>query len=805
MFPALTKALRTGNIAVLVAPPGAGKTTIAPLALLAEPWAERGKLLVLEPRRLATRAAAARMAANLGEPVGQTIGYRIRLESRVSAATRIEVVTEGVFTRMILDDPGLEGIAAVLFDEFHERNLDADLGLAFALNSQALLRDDLRILVMSATLDGARIAAALGNAPVIESQGRAFDVITRYLGRDVRAPMEAQMAGAIQRALASEVGGILAFLPGQGEILRTIRRLEEGGLDPSVDIFPLFGALDVVDQDRATAPSAPGRRKVVLATSIAETSLTLQGVRIVLDSGWSRTAHWHAGSGLTRLATRRLSRASADQRRGRAGRTEPGVCWRLWDEAETRALRAFDRPAILDADLSRLVLDAAKWGAPDLRGLVFLDPPLPKALAEAHAMLVGLGALDDAGVLTAHGHAIGRLPLPPRLAHMVLVGARAGEVRRAALLAAVVAERGLGGRETDIGRRADALTRDSSPRGRAVLAMAERWAAQVEMAPKESAVTDGMLIAVAFPERIAKARGDVGEYQLATGRGAVLDPADPLAGTPWLAVADLGSATERDRIVLAAALDIDALRLAFPERFTTTDELLEAGGGGRRARRLVRLGKLSVEESDLGSPDPALLSKALVDDVRRHGLAMLPWGPASKRFKARVAFLRANDANWPDLGDAVLIERLDEWLAPLLIGGMGLQGLDDAVLQNALCQLLPQILLAKIGAKAPTHWTAPAGSAHLIDYDAEGGPRVEVRVQAVFGLKTHPTVGNGSPLVLALLSPAHRPIQLTKDLPGFWAGSWAQVRKEMRGRYPRHPWPDDPAHSTPTLRTKPRD
>jgi len=804
VLPDLRAAFGEKNTAVLVAPPGAGKTTGVPLALLDEPWRADGKIIVLEPRRLAARAAAARMAETLGESVGQRVGYRVRLEARVSKATRVEVITEGVFTRMILDDPGLDGVAAVLFDEFHERSLDADLGLALARNSQALLRPDLRLLIMSATLDGARIAAVLDDAPVIESVGRAFPVETRYLGRDPRVRLEAQMAKAIRGALASESGDILAFLPGQAEILRTQADLLDGALPSGVDVLPLYGALDVADQDRAVAPAAPGRRKVVLASAIAETSLTLADVRIVIDSGLARRARWDPGAGLTRLGTHRVSRASADQRRGRAGRTAPGVCLRLWDEAETRALTPYDPPEILEADLSRLALDLARWGAADAAGLVFLDPPPPTALAEARELLRALEALDAQGVLTAHGEALSRLPLPPRLAHMVRLGARSGQGPRAAHLAMVLSERGLGGGDTDISRRAQAFGRMGGGRAKAALAVAQRWAELAGPAEDRRPLTDGLLIAAAFPERIAKARGPVGEFQLSSGRGAFLHPTESLARAPWLAVAELGGGASRDRILLCAELDIDALRAAFPARFVTEDKLETTAGGGKRARRLVRLGALIVETEDLAAPSPELIAQALMDDVVSGGMTVLPWGPLAQGLRARLAFLRVADPVWPDVSDEALFAGRDAWLAPLLAGRKRLSDLTDADLAGAIRQLAPYSLMARLDAEAPASWTSPAGSLHGIDYAAEGGPRVDVRVQALFGLRSHPTIGRDVRLVLGLLSPAGRPIQLTRDLPGFWSGSWREVRKEMRGRYPKHPWPENPAEAPPTLRAKPR-
>ena len=529
-LPALKAALAERTASVLVAPPGAGKTTVVPLELLAEAWVSGGRIIVLEPRRLAARAAAERMASTLGEPVGQTVGFRVRMQSKVSAATRIEVVTEGVFTRMILGDPALAGVACVIFDEFHERSLDADLGLALARDAQSLLREDLRILVMSATLDGAAVARLLAGAPVIESLGRAWPVETHYLGRDERLRLEDRAVRAIDRALVAETGSLLVFLPGQGEILRTVERLNARPLPKqgwaNVEIAPLYGALDPRDQDRAIAPPPQGKRKVVLATSIAETSLTIQGVRVVIDAGLARVPRFDPASGLTRLATVRVSRAAADQRRGRAGRTEPGVCYRLWDEAETRALPAYADPEILDADLSGLALDLARWGAKDASALAFLDPPPAAAFAEARSLLIRLDALTGDGVLTSHGRALADMPLPPRLAHMVLRAAETGQAPRAARIAALITERNLGGRDVDLRHRLESLDRDRSSRARDAKALADRWAGMAGRAGPKAVggepLSDGLLLAYAYPERIARARGPQGEFQLVSGRGAFL-------------------------------------------------------------------------------------------------------------------------------------------------------------------------------------------------------------------------------------------------------------------------------------------
>ncbi|CAN5356199.1 ATP-dependent helicase HrpB [soil metagenome] len=803
-LPALKSALAGREAAVLVAPPGAGKTTVAPLALLGESWVDGGKIVILEPRRLAARAAASRMAQSLGEAVGDTVGFRVRLQSKVSAKTRVEVVTEGVFTRMILDDPGLDGVAAVIFDEFHERSLDADLGLALARDAQGLVREDLKILVMSATLDGARISALLGDAPIVESQGRMFPVETRYLGRDERQRLEERVTRAVERALAEERGGVLVFLPGQGEIRRVETLLRERLRRPEVDIAPLYGALDPVEQDRAVSPAAPGRRKVVLATAIAETSLTIEGVRVVIDGGLSRVPRFDPSSGLTRLETVRVSRAAADQRRGRAGRTELGVCYRLWDEAETRALPAFARPEILEADLSSLALNLARWGARDAAGLAFLDAPPSAAFNEARILLNRLQALDGQGGLTAHGRALADMPLAPRLAHMVVRAAASGQAQRGAEIAAVLSEHGLGGRDVDLRHRLESFGRDRSPRARDARTLSERWARVAGRASGAVRLDDALLLAEAYPERVARARGKIGEFQLAGGRGVYLEPTDALARETWLAVGELGGGEARDRILLAAPLEEVALREAFADRLVAEDRLETSPGGKVRAQRLLRLGKLVVEARWLDKVDPALVAQALLDQVARDGLSAVPLGEGSQALRRRTTFLRTLDPEtWPDLSDEALLDHLAEWLEPLLAGRASLASLSDGALGDALRTLIPWETQRRLDALAPPRFIAPTGSSFAIDYGADGGPRVDVRVQELYGLTTHPTVA-GVPLVLALLSPGHKPIQITRDLPGFWKGSWREVKSEMKGRYPRHVWPEDPAAATPTTRAKPR-
>jgi ATP-dependent helicase HrpB len=820
-LPDLRAALRARSNAVLVAPPGAGKTTRTPLALLDEPWVDERKLIVLEPRRLAARAAADRMARTLGEEVGETIGLRVRLGSRVSRRTRIEVVTEGVFARMILDDPALETVAAVLFDEFHERSLDADLGLALALDAQAGLREDLRLLVMSATLDGARVAKLLGEAPVVRSEGRAYPVETRYLGRDQGRRIEEQVADAVLRAGRAEPGSMLVFLPGQGEIRRTAALLGERISDAAVDLVPLYGALDRAEQDRAVSPAAPGRRKIVLTTSIAETSLTIEGVRVVIDSGLARVPVYEPDIGLTRLVTVRVSRAAADQRRGRAGRTEPGVCYRLWEEAATGALEAFQRPEILAADLGPLLLDCAAWGVTEPAALAFLDPPPAPALNEARTLLTELGALDGDGRITDTGRRLRALPLPPRLARMVLAaGERAGTAgaRDAADLAAVLVERGLGGDAVDLGERVERFRRDRSQRAQDMRRMAQGWASastnpspfpavKAEGKAVEPAVGLGPLLALAYPDRIAKARGRPGEFLLANGRGATLEAHERLAREPFLAVAEIAGGAAAARILAAAPISLTEIEAVAGERIVTCEDLsFERGSKAVRARAMRRLGALVLNERPLPVPATEEGARVLARGVASLGLAALPWSKALAQWRDRVMFLHRHEgAEWPDLSDAALAATIEAWLAPHLIGKAAVADISSEDLGTALKALLPWGLQRRLDAEAPTHIEVPTGSHIAVDYAAPEGPALAVRVQELFGLDRHPTIAGGRvPLILHLLSPAQRPIQITRDLPGFWRGSWTAVKADMRGQYPKHPWPDDPLSAPPTRRAKPR-
>lgn len=857
VLPALSEVLGAGNSAVLVAPPGAGKTTLVPLALLDTPWLGTGKIVLLEPRRLAARAAARRMAELLGEEPGATVGYAMRMENRTSARTKILVVTEGVLARMILDDPELPGVSVVIFDEFHERSLDGDFGLALALDVQSALRPDLRLLVMSATLDGARVAKLLSGAPVIESAGRAFPVDIRYDERPAGVPVEDAMAKAIRSALAEESGSVLAFLPGQREIERTAERLQDR-LSADTDIVPLYGQLDNRAQDAAIKPAPPGRRKVVLATSIAETSITIDGVRVVIDSGLSRLPRYEPASGLTRLETVRVSRASADQRAGRAGRTQPGVAIRLWRAEQTAALPAFTPPEILEADLSSLLLDCAAFGVADPASLSFLDPPPTPALNEARALLSALHAIDAAGRLNEAGGAMRKLALPVRLAHMVAEAAGTGHATEAAMLAVLLTERGLGGDGADLERRLTRFRTEKSPRAVAARQLAERlakpsplWGSEGRARPAarpgtsiraadrggvgsgtpssrtppatpprlprlaaQGALADpplkgegiGALLIHAWPDRVAKARGERGRFVLANGSGAMVDAADPLAGESWLVVADLQGKAQNARITAAAAVDEADIRAALSDRIETRREVsFDRERRAVRVRETARLGAVTLSERMLPAPSGADANRAILDALREHGLSLLEWDKDGETLRQRLGWLhRGLGAPWPDVSDAALIERLDDWLLPFLTGKASFAAIDPGTLSSGLMALVPHELQRKIGTLAPTHFDAPSGSHVPIRYDGEW-PVLAIRVQELFGLDRHPAIANGTvPLTLELLSPAHRPIQTTRDLPGFWRGSWADVRTDMRGRYPRHVWPENPLLAAATARAKPR-
>lgn len=805
----ITDHLDRSNRLVLCAPPGAGKTTLVPLALLNSTWRGDRKIILLEPRRLAARAAASRMASLLGEKVGETVGYRMRLDTRISARTRIEVVTEGVFARMILDDPELSGIAAVLFDEFHERSLDADLGLAFALDTQGALRPDLRLLVMSATLDVAEVGRLLGDAPVVISEGRTHPVEIRYRERGGHERIEDVMANAIAEVIRDEDGSVLAFLPGQGEIRKVAERLE-GRLRSDVTVAPLYGNLDQAEQTAAIQPCRSGKRKVVLATSIAETSITIDGVRVVIDSGLQRLPVFEPSTGITRLETVRVSRASADQRAGRAGRTEPGIAIRLWHAGQTAALPAQTPPEILATDLTGFLLDLALWGVSDPASLLLLDQPPGAALGEARELLIRLGALDRYGHLTANGRQMRELGLPARLAAMVLAAAREGRAQAAAELAVVLTETGLGGPEIDLEERLRRFRRDGSERAKASRRWAERIAAQVgtEKAAASSDLADlaGTLLLHAFPDRIAKQRGGRGRFVLANGRGAEIGETERLAGAAMLVVADLTGKAQRARILAAAEISLEQIEQHMPDLVTQQDEAgFDLASRQVRARRTTRIGAIILEEAPLPKPKGEAAALALADGVAQIGIGNLPFSKASQQFRQRLGFLHRNLGEpWPDVSDQALLASLQDWFVPFQSGVGSVSEISPDSLQAGLASLVPHGLSRDLASLVPTHFTAPTGQSHPIRYEGDE-PVLQIRVQELFGLTVHPTIGGGKlPLLLELTSPAHRPIQTTRDLPGFWSGSWKDVRAEMRGRYPKHPWPEDPASATATHRAKPR-
>jgi ATP-dependent helicase HrpB len=792
----LKAALRRGANAVLVAPPGAGKTTMVAPALLGEPWCD-GQILLLSPRRLAARAAAERMAELAGEPVGQSIGYATRMDSKQSAVTQVLVLTEGIFRNRIQDDPELAGVAAVLFDEVHERSLDSDFGLALALDVQNALRPDLRLMAMSATLDGSRFASLM-DAPVMESEGRSWPLSLRHIGRKAEARIEDEMAAAIRRALTEEKeGDVLAFLPGVAEIERTAERL--AGVP--AEIHRLHGTLDPAEQRAAIRRGQ--RRKVILATSIAETSLTIDGVRVVIDSGLARRARYDRAAGSTRLVTERASKAAVTQRAGRAARQGPGVAYRLWEEAATAGLPSFDPPEILEADLSPLLLDCALWGVSDPTKLRWLDPPPKAAIDEATIRLRDLGALADDDRPTPHGRAIAKLPLPPRLAHMLVEAGRMEFADVAAEVAVLLSERGLGGNDIDVERRLERWGVERGKRAEAGRGLAKRWAKLV--GPPQADVGAGGVatsIALAFPDRIAKRRDASGEHWLSVGgRGFKLDPTSPLAKAEWLAVADIQGTAQAARIVSAAAMEFAEVEALYGDRIITgTHATFDGATGGVKTESGKRFGAITISKGQDAKALPEVIAAALLEGVRVYGLDLLPWSDASKRFRERALW-----AGVDGLSDADLADTLHCWLAPLLAGKRRLSDLDAGALHNAMFGLIGWDGQQTVERFAPSHFTSPAGSTHAIDYSAEAGPTVTLRVQALFGVADHPVVGaNRVPLVLSLTSPAGRPIQTTRDLPGFWKGSWADVAKDMRGRYPRHHWPDDPAAAVASLKTKKR-
>jgi ATP-dependent helicase HrpB len=822
ILPEIADALAHHPSAVIQAPPGAGKTTTVPLALLDAPWLGGRCIVMLEPRRLATRAAAYRLAELHGDRIGETIGYRMRGDSRVGRATRIEVVTEGILTRRIQHDPTLDGVGLLIFDEFHERSLDADLGLALALRTQALLREDLRIAVMSATLDGEAVATLLGDAPLITSEGRAFPVETRYVTPRPNARLEATTLAALDAALSRDAGDVLVFLPGAGEIARVADALGTR-IDSSTVIRSLYGALSQQDQDRAIRPDPDGRRKIVLSTSIAETSLTIEGIRIVVDSGWSRRPRFSPATGMTRLETTRVSLASADQRRGRAGRLGPGVCYRCWSEHETHSLLADSPPEIAGADLAPLALSLAAAGVDDPAELTWLTPPAAAPFAQARELLRELEAIDDAGRITPQGRSLAELPLHPRLSHM-LMAARGDRSRRtAAALAALLSERDVfrspaGPIDVDAGARVDLILRgeDASPPLGAELDRDALRRARAETdrllrdASRDSGtaaeLTPGQLLSLAYPDRVAQRRpGDAPRFVLRNGRGAELHGAQSLAVSPYIVAAELDDRRPNGRIFLAAAITIDDIRETFADQIVIEDAIEVDDAGNVIARRRERLGAIILRDVPLSNPEPASIADALTGAIRARGVSRLPWSEGARRFRERLAFLHHHDPSWPDVSDAALETTIGDWLAPHLTGVRGIADVARVDLVTALADRLDWKQRRAVDVLAPTHIEVPTGSRIPVDYGNPAAPVLAVRLQEVFGLTESPRLFDGRvPVTMHLLSPAHRPVQVTQDLADFWRTSYFDVRKDLRGRYPKHEWPEDPLSATPTKRAKPR-
>jgi ATP-dependent helicase HrpB len=805
-LPALTDALAASGRAVLQAPPGAGKTTRVPLAILAAGLTQ-GRIVMLEPRRLAARAAAERMAETIGEAMGQTVGYRIRGEAKVSARTRIEVVTEGILTRMIQSDPGLAGIGAVIFDEFHERSLNADLGLALTWEARQALRPDLMVLVMSATLDAEPVAAMLDAAPVITSHGRAFPVETRWLDRPIDRSMrfEAAMAGMVRQAVTETEGGVLVFLPGEGEI-RRVEALLQRTLPAECRIRPLFGAMDFAAQRAAIAPASEGR-KIVLATAIAETSLTIEDIRVVVDAGRARRARFDPASGMSRLVTERVTRAEAEQRRGRAGRVADGVCYRLWTRGEEGGLASFPPAEIEAGDLAGLALELALWGS-DGADLAFLTPPPAPALAEARALLASLGALDVSGRITPHGTALAGLPLHPRLGHMLLT---AGP--EAATLAALLAERDpLRGAPADLSLRLAAIrdpkAYEADHPHRADRATVERIRAEARrlarmVRPVPESFTAAERAALAYPDRIGQRRkGEAPRFVLSGGKGAIAVEGDPIGHARLIVATDLDGDPREARIRQGIVIDDAALRRLFADRIGWRDTCEWSRRDGRvLARRQERLGALVLDDRPWPDAPPEAMARAALDGLRLLGL---PWSDAARRFRARIALLHHEGADLPDISDAALLDRAEDWLLPHLAGKRTEAELRALELTEALRGALTWEQLQLVDRLAPAHFETPLGRRVAIDYEGDH-PGISLRLQELFGVTEHPTVGpRRLPLRITLLSPAQRPVQTTLDLPGFWASSYADVRKDMRGQYPKHPWPEDPTEAEPTLRAKPR-
>ncbi|MFZ5992640.1 MAG: ATP-dependent helicase HrpB [Deinococcota bacterium] len=817
-LPDLKKALAHHPTVILQAPPGAGKSTVLPLELLNEPWLAGRKILMLEPRRLAARAVAARMAALLGEEVGQTVGYRVRFENRVGRQTRLEVLTEGILTRRLQHDPSLEGVGLVIFDEFHERSLQADLGLALCREVQAALREDLRLLVMSATLDGESLSRALGDVPLVTAQGRQYPVELHYLARDPQGHLTATAAGAVARALERHEGDVLVFLPGVGEILRSEKLLKER--HPELRVLTLYGDLPLSAQQEAILPDPAGRRKVVLATSVAETSLTIEGVRVVVDSGFSRLPRFDAHSGLTRLETVRVTRDSADQRAGRAGRLGPGVCYRLWSPATQATLLPQRRPEILEADLASLVLELAQWGVRDVYALNWVTPPPAGAVRQARALLEELGAFQG-GTLTERGRQMLEWPTHPRLAHLLIESQRLGLEALAADVAALLEERDPLPRESgaDLTLRVVALRNWRARRGDlqgadpGALARIERLSQQwrgrlgvhaLDEVPDPYAI--GLLLALAYPDRVARMRaGEPQRYRLSGGRGVRLADDDPLQGQPWLAAAHLDAGSEEGRVFLAAPVRPEDL-----EPYARSVEVVgwDARAGVLLAQRERRIGEVALWVEPLERIPSEERLRVLCQVVRSEGLDVLPWTENLRQWQARVLSLRAwrPEEAWPDISDGYLLETLEDWLGPWLGAVSKQEDFSRLDLEGILAGFLPWPLSTRLDELAPTRLTVPSGSSIKLRYSPDGSPPVlAVRIQEIFGLADTPRVNEGrTPVLLHLLSPGYRPVQVTQDLKSFWANTYPEIRKELRGRYNKHPWPEDPWNAQPTRKAKPR-